>query len=366
MKKKILIVGSGFAGAVSARVLADSGFIVQIIDKRNHVGGNAYDFYDKQGVLIHPYGPHIFHTNSKKIFDFLSNFTSWRFYEHRVLAKVNNSFYPIPINRTTINTLYNKNYSEIEIKDFYESVREKKETINSSEDVVLNSVGKDLCEKFFKGYTKKQWGLELSELSAGVAARIPTRSNDDDRYFTDTYQYMPKEGYHVLFNNLLDHKNIEVKLNVDFFEERESFQHDHLIYTGPIDKFFNYKHGKLPYRSLIFNHEFINTENFQQTGTVNYPNDEEFTRITEFKYLTGQVHTGTSIVREYPSETGDPYYPIPREGNEKQYQLYKSEAEKLNNITFLGRLAQYRYYNMDQVVGSALTASEKIINLYDY
>ena len=362
--KKVLIVGAGFAGAVTARILAEHGYIVTIVDKRNHIGGNAHDFYDEHGVLIHPYGPHIFHTNGKRIFEFLSRFTTWRFYEHRVLGKVGEQLLPIPINRTTINKLYNKNYTEDEVKTHFYGVTLEKETIKTSEDVVLSSVGKDLCEKFFRGYTKKQWGLDLSELSAGVAARIPTRTNDDDRYFTDTYQFMPADGYNKLFEKMLSHDNITIKLNEDFLSNRNSYQYDHLVYTGPIDAYFDFKHGHLAYRSLRFEHEHLEKDTYQPTGTVNFPNDYDYTRITEFKYLTGQNINGTSIVKEYPTSEGDPYYPIPREENEKQYQLYKTESVNLDNVTFVGRLAQYRYYNMDQVIGAAITAAEEIKEKY--
>lgn len=356
MKFDVLVVGAGFAGAVSARVLAEKGRKVTVIDKRSHIGGNAYDKYDENEILIHPYGPHIFHTNSKKIIEWLSQFTEWRFYEHRVLASVENKLLPIPINRKTINELYGQDLDEQGVAEWLEKVREPKEKILTSEDVVLNSVGRDLCDKFFRGYTKKQWGLDLSQLSAGVAARIPTRTNDDDRYFTDTYQFMPAEGYTAMFQKMLDHPNITVRLETDYLEIRNSIEANHVVYTGPIDAFFDYCYGKLPYRSLRFEHQYlVDADKFQEVGTVNYPNDFEFTRITEFKHLTGQVHKGTSIVKEYPEADGDPYYPIPREENQALFEKYKDLADKLNNVTFVGRLAQYRYYNMDQVIAAALS-----------
>lgn len=361
MKTDVLIVGAGFAGSVCARVLAEAGRKVLVIDKRNHIGGNAYDTYDDQGVLIHPYGPHIFHTNAKRIIEWLSRFTDWRFYEHRVLASVDGQLLPIPINRTTINRLYGLNLDEAGVAAWLERVREPRDPIRTSEDVVLNSVGRDLCDKFFRGYTRKQWGLDLSELSAGVAARIPTRTNEDDRYFTDTYQFMPRDGYTAMFRRMLDHPNITVQLNTDYFAVRGYVQTIHTVYTGPIDAFFDYCYGRLPYRSLRFEHQHLpDTEWYQSVGTVNYPNDHAYTRITEFKHLTGQTHSGTSIVREYPCAEGEPYYPVPRPENELRFKRYAALAQKLGDVTFVGRLAQYRYYNMDQVVGAALASVEDI------
>lgn len=359
---EILIVGAGFAGSTCAERLASAGFKVLVIDKRPHIGGNAYDCLDAHGLLIHPYGPHIFHTNAKRIFEYLSRFTTWRFYEHRVRAMVDGKLYPIPINRTTINSLYNLDLDEAGVEAHLESVRVPRDPIRTSEDVVLSSVGQDLCEKFFRNYTRKQWGLDLSELSAGVASRIPTRTNDDDRYFGDAFQFMPAEGYTTMFQRILEHPNIELRLNTDFFEVRRQIAYRHLIYTGPIDAYFDYRLGKLPYRSLRFEHEHLpSVEQLQEVGVYNYPNDHAYTRITEFKHLTGQKAGGTSIVREYPTAEGDPYYPIPRRENEERFKNYQELADKETETTFVGRLAQYRYYNMDQVAGAALTAAQKII-----
>ena len=350
-----LIVGAGFSGIVCAQQLAEMGYKILIIDKRSHIGGNAFDKLDQHGVLIHPYGPHIFHTNSKKVFDYLSEFTEWSFYEHRVLAENEGKLYPIPINRTTINSIYGLNLSEAGVEAFLEKNRIVKKGLKTSEDVVLNSVGPDLCDRFFRGYTKKQWGLDLSDLSAGVAARIPTRCNDDDRYFTDQYQFMPKNGYTKMFEKMLASDNIDILLNSDFNIVKGEVIWDKMIYSGPVDEYFKYCFGKLPYRSLHFEHQHFSGEKaYQKSATINFPNDYDYTRITEFKYITGQKVKGTSIVTEYPTADGDPYYPIPRPENNKLFQKYKIMAENEKDVTFLGRLAQYKYYNMDQVVAAAL------------
>ena len=359
---KILIVGAGFAGSVCARELAEVGHQILVVDRRHHIGGNAFDVIDAHGILIHQYGPHIFHTNSERIFNYLSKFTEWRLYEHRVRGVINGKEYPFPINRDTLNQLYDLDLNEDQAAKYFEKVREPRDPVKTSEDVVLNSVGRDLYEKFFFNYTKKQWGLEPSQLKAGVAARIPTRTNTDDRYFTDNYQAMPLHGYTVMFENLLNHPNIKLALSTEYQDilKQESF--DHLVYTGPIDAFYDFKFGKLPYRSLRFEHEHLEQQEcYQSVGTVNYPNDFEFTRITEFKHLTGQKNDSTSIVREYPVEEGDPYYPIPRDENESLFRRYQLLANAEEEVSFVGRLAEYRYYNMDQVVGAALNTVNKIL-----
>ena len=358
----ILVVGAGFSGAVVAERLAAAGLRTIIIDKRSHIGGNAFDTVDAHGVLMHPYGPHIFHTNSQRVADYLSQFTSWRPYEHHVLAKVDAQFLPVPVNIETVNRLYGLNLDETTIQDFYDRVREPRERITTSEDVVMNAVGRDLYEKFFRGYTRKQWGLDPSQLSALVAARVPTRTNRDSRYFTDSFQCMPRHGFTRMFENMLDHRNIQVETGVDFVKARHALPARHIVFTGPIDAYFGYCFGKLPYRSIRFDHEHLaETRQFQPVGTVNYPNDYEFTRITEFKHLTGQQHSGTSIVREYPQSEGDPYYPIPRQENDLLLKRYHALAVKEPGVSFVGRLAQYRYYNMDQCVGAALKAADDIL-----
>ena len=356
-----LIVGAGFAGSVLAERLAnDAGMKVLIIDKRAHVGGNAYDHYNDAGVLVHRYGPHIFHTNSREVFEYLSRFTEWRPYEHRVLASVDGQLVPIPINLDTVNKIYGLNLTSFQVEEFFKSVAEPRETIRTSEDVIVSKVGRELYEKFFRNYTRKQWALDPSELDASVTSRVPTRTNRDDRYFTDTYQAMPLHGYTRLFENMLDHPNIKIMLNADYREVREFVPHREVIYTGPVDEYFDYCYGKLPYRSLQFKHETINAPVYQPAPVVNYPNEHLYTRITEFKYLTGQEHQKTSIVYEFPCAEGDPYYPVPRPENAEVYKKYQALAAATTGVHFVGRLATYKYYNMDQVVAQALTLYAKL------
>jgi UDP-galactopyranose mutase len=357
-----LVIGAGFAGSVIARELADAGRKVLVLDKRGHIGGNAFDEMDEHGVLVHRYGPHIFHTNNERVFRYLSRFTEWRRYEHRVRGVVNGKLYPFPINRDTLNQLYGLNLDEAGAAAFFARVREPREPVQTSEDAVLNSVGRDLYEKFFLNYTRKQWGLEPSLLKAGVAARIPTRTNTDDRYFTDTFQSMPLRGYTDMFSAMLNHPNISLQLNEEFTAQQGIATPSHVVYTGPIDAYFDYCYGHLPYRSLRFEHEHLpGVAQYQIVGTVNYPNDHAYTRITEFRHLTGQAHTGTSIVREYPMAEGDPYYPVPSTPNEALFQRYRALAEQTQGVSFVGRLAEYRYYNMDQVVDTALATAEKLL-----
>jgi UDP-galactopyranose mutase len=361
MSVDVLIVGAGFSGSVAARRLAEAGRKVLVIDRRSHVAGNAFDEIDASGLLVHRYGPHLFHTNSLPVFEFLSRFTDWHSYEHRVLAQVDGKLLPLPINQDTINRLYGLNLSETEVAEFFERVRERRDPVRTSEDAVLNSVGRELCEKFFRGYTRKQWGLDLSELDAGVASRIPTRTNRDDRYFTDEYQGLPRDGYTRMFERMLDHPNIRIELETEFSEALGNAAKV-VLYTGPIDEYFGFRFGKLPYRSLRFEHEHLaGVERFQPVGTVNYPNDHSFTRITEFKHLTGQKCTGTSIVREYPCAEGDPYYPVPRPQNRILLKQYEDLAASQKNYIFVGRLAQYRYYNMDQAAAAALHVASQIL-----
>ncbi len=356
-----LIVGAGFAGSVLAERLASQlDKKVLVIDKRQHIGGNAYDKYNDDGLLIHQYGPHIFHTNAESVVDYLSQFTAWRPYQHRVLASVDGQLVPMPINLDTINTLYGLNLTSFQLDEFFASVAEPRDVIRTSEDVVVSKVGRSLYEKFFRGYTRKQWGLDPSELDASVTARVPTRTNRDARYFTDTYQMMPLHGYTHMFERMLAHPNIKVMLNTDYREIESFMPYKELIYTGPIDEFFHFSYGKLPYRSLDFEFQTLDTPTYQSAAVVNYPNDYAYTRVTEFKYLTGQVHPRTSLVYEHPRCEGDPYYPIPRMENTELYKQYKVLAEATQGVHFVGRLATYKYYNMDQVVAQALSLFRKL------
>ncbi|HJS86439.1 MAG TPA: UDP-galactopyranose mutase [Acetobacteraceae bacterium] len=356
-----MVVGAGFAGSVMAERLASSGSRVLVIDRREHIGGNAYDHEDAAGVLIHRYGPHIFHTNAQRIVKYLSRFTEWRPYEHRVLARIGDSLFPIPINRTTINRFFGLNLGEDEVAAFLASKAKPIAPIRTAADVVLSTVGPELYEAFFRGYTRKQWNMDPSELDKSVTARIPTRTNDDDRYFTDSFQMMPRHGFTRLFENLLDHPNITLILGADYRDVHGDVAHGHLVFTGPIDGYFGQCYGPLPYRSLRFEHRTLDKPQHQPVAVVNYPSPEvPYTRVTEFKHLTGQRHPKTSICYECPTDGGDPYYPIPRPENAALYARYQALADALPNVTFVGRLATYRYHNMDQVIGQALAASARL------
>jgi len=357
-----MIVGAGFAGSVLAeRLAAGMGQKVVLVDRRPHIGGNAYDHYDSDGLLVHKYGPHIFHTNSKEVFDYLSRFTDWRQYQHRVRALVDGQLVPIPINLDTVNRLYGLHLNSNQLTQFFAEQAERRESVKTSEDVIVSKVGRELYEKFFRNYTRKQWGLDPSELEAQVTARVPVRTNRDDRYFTDTYQAMPRHGFTRMFEKMLSHPNIKILLNCDYREVRSVLPHRELIYTGPVDAYFDYKFGKLPYRSLEFHFETLNKPLHQEVAVINYPNDYAYTRVTEFKHLTGQEHPKTSLVYEYPvPDNGDPYYPIPQPQNAALYKKYEALADATPGVHFAGRLGTYRYYNMDQVVAQALTLYARI------
>src|SRR5436305_905060 len=357
-----LIVGAGFAGSVLAERLASvRDESVLLIDRRPHIGGNAYDRRNDSGLLIHQYGPHIFHTNSSKVADYLSRFTEWRSYEHRVLAFVDGMLVPIPINLDTVNKLYGLKLSSDELLAWLAARAEPIDDIRTSEDVVVSAVGRELYEKFFRGYTRKQWGLDPSELDKSVTSRVPTRTNRDDRYFGDESQFMPKHGYTRMFEKMVSNPNIHVMTQTDYEDVRHMFPHRRIIYTGPIDEYFGFRYGKLPYRSLRFDHRIVDAESFQPVAVVNYPDPQiPYTRITEYKHLTGQQHGRTSITYEYPSAEGDPYYPVPRAENQALFKKYEALALAEPNTSFVGRLATYRYYNMDQVVGQALATFRKL------
>ncbi|MFO0746934.1 MAG: UDP-galactopyranose mutase [Myxococcota bacterium] len=375
----VLVVGLGFAGATVARALADEGWRVHAVERRRHIAGNAFDELDAAGVRIHRYGPHAFHTSAPRVVEHLSRFTGWRPYEHRVRAFVRGQLVPFPINRTTINMLTGQSLDQAGAAAWLAAAREPRQPVRNSEDLVLGAVGRELCELFYRGYSKKHWDLDLSELAVGVAARIPVRSDDDDRYFDDSFQAMPADGYTRLFERILSHPRLSFEigrgLELDDFVisagaaggradavPGRAPRFRQLVWTGPIDALFDHAFGRLPYRSVRFEHVHLPDVAWAQpVAQINYPNDFDYYRVTELKHMTGQVHPGTSLVREYPqAAAGEPHYPIPRAENEALYRRYRERAEALENVTLVGRLAQYRYYNMDQVVAAALTAAGRI------
>ena len=363
-----LVVGAGYAGSIMAERLATQcGHRVLVIDRRDHIAGNAYDYADEHGVVCHKYGPHIFHTQSQKVVDYLSRFTEWRPYEHRVLANVEGQLLPMPINIDTVNRLYGLDLeTEADMEAFLAERAEPRERIETSEDSCVARFGRDLYEKFFRGYTRKQWERDPSELHASVCARIPIRFNRDDRYFNDSFQKMPLDGYTAMFERMLDHPSIEIRTGTDFFDVREEIQYGHLVFTGPIDEFYGHRFGKLPYRSLEFEHKTVDTpdgELVQPVASINEPSgDVPITRTTEYRWLTGQTHTKSTLAMEYPRSEGDPYYPVPQAENRELYKRYETlGAEEDPNVTFVGRLARYQYLNMDQVTGQALATFERLV-----
>jgi len=356
-----LVVGAGFAGSVLAERLASGrGDRVCVIDRRDHIGGLAHDFIDKHGVRCHSYGPHIFHTKSLRVWRYLSRFTAWRPYEHRVLASVDGSLLPFPINRDTVNRLYGLGLTSSEdMERFLSEHSEPRDHVETSEDVVVARLGRDLYERFFRGYTRKHWGLDATRLDPSVCARIPVRLDGEDRYSLDPLQGIPREGYEALFGRMLSHPRIEVRLSEDFDEARKSIRYDHLVYTGPLDRYYDYRYGELPYRSVrveFRNYPTPGGELVQEAAQINYPSEEvPYTRSVEFRHLSGQLHTSSTVGVEYPSDRGEPCYPLPRRENRALYQRYRALAAEERQVTFVGRLARYQYLDMDQVVGQALS-----------
>jgi len=363
-----LVVGAGFAGAIMAERLASQcGHRVLVIDKRDHIAGNAFDYTDEHGVLCHKYGPHIFHTNSDKVVEYLTQFTWWRPYEHRVLANVQGQLLPMPINIDTVNRLYGLELQgEADMQAFLAERAEPRDRVETSEDSCLSRFGHDLYETFFRGYTRKQWARDPSELHASVCARIPIRFDRDDRYFSDAFQEIPNEGYTAMFERILDHPGIEVRTSTEFADVRDEVPYGHLVYTGPIDEFYSHRFGRLPYRSLEFEHRTVQTPDgglVQPVAQINEPNvDVPYTRTTEFRWITGQEHTASTLAVEYSRSEGDPYYPVPQAENRELYKRYEALGERENpDVTFVGRLARYQYLNMDQVTAQALSTFEKLV-----
>jgi len=380
-----IIVGCGFSGAVLAERLANEQNKILIIDKRNHIAGNMYDYYDHNGVLVHHYGPHLFHTNHKEVYEYLSHFTDWVKYEHKVLGSIHEKLVPIPFNLTSIEKLFSEEKAsllkETLIKEFGNETKVPILELMKSKSPLIKELSQYIYENVFLNYTLKQWGITPEEIDPSVTSRVPVHISYDDRYFQDNYQFMPKEGYTKLFEKLLNHPNIEVKLGLDAKDliqldktnysikvNNEAFK-GKLIYTGPIDELFNYSHGQLPYRSLEFKFETHNESYYQPVGTVNYPNDYAYTRISEYKHFLNQdIPNKTTIVKEYPypyelgSEFGNiPYYPIIKEENDKLYNIYLNEANQYHQLYLIGRLANYKYYNMDIIILEALKLFHELV-----
>lgn len=359
-----LIVGAGFAGAVLAERLASQlNATCLVVEKRQHIAGNAYDSYDKAGVLLHDYGPHYFRTNSDKVIAYLSQFTEWHRVEYKILSWTEGRHWQFPINLNTFEQLLGRPSTPEEMEETLAKWRIPVENPKNSEEAIVSQVGVRLYEMFFKNYTLKQWRRDPKQLDPSVCGRIPVRTNRDDRYLSERFQALPAAGYTKMFEKMLAHPKIEVRTKTHFQEARRQVQFKHIIYTGPIDEYFEHCFGPLPYRSLRFEKETFEKEYFQRVMQVNYPNDHEFTRIVEIKHATGQKLPVTTIVREYPQDHGpgrEAYYPVPAPDSRALYQKYYDLTRQQKNASFVGRLATYRYYNMDQIVAAALAEFERL------
>ncbi len=368
----IVIIGAGISGAVLAERYAQLGKKVLIIEKRNHIAGNCYDHYDENGVLVSKYGAHLFHTNFEDVWKYVNRFTKWFSYQHKVLAKVDGHLVPVPVNITTVNKLFDLHLqTEVEMKAWLAENQVACEDPKNGEEAAMARVGKVLYEKIFKNYTIKQWDKSPAELDAAVLNRIPVRTDFDDRYFSDKYQAQPVGGFTQMFEKMLAHRNITVMLNTDYFDIRDQIKgYQKLFYTGPIDRFFDFKYSleeKLEYRSIEFVMEHHEQEFFQENSVVNYPSleDGKFTRIIEYKHMTGQIHPSTTISREFTVDitdpaTQEPYYPVLNPRNREIYNKYKEAADHLKSVYFVGRLANYKYFNMDEAFKNALDLFDKL------
>ncbi|MFT3989890.1 MAG: UDP-galactopyranose mutase [Luteolibacter sp.] len=377
-----LIIGAGFSGLVVAERLASAGWKCAVVDRREHLGGNAYDKTDAAGVLIHPYGPHYFRTNSQRIVDYLSRFTEWHHVEYILKSFTRARFWSFPINLNTFEELTGKPSTPEAFQHWLDAQKIPFEKPQNSEEIILSQVGRELYRLFFESYTRKQWQRHPRELDASVCGRVPIRTNRDDRYLSDTFQAMPKHGYTALFENLVSQTpNLELHLGIDFAEARAKWKYKHLIFTGAIDEFYQRRFGALPYRTLRFEAESFTPEQlesresisgkpgfWQPAVQVNYPDaDVPFTRIVETKHVTGQQTPNSTIVREFPKNwtpDDDPYYPVPAPDSQRQYRQYAALAAAETNVSFIGRLAVYRYYNMDQVTGMALAEADRLLARY--
>ncbi len=371
MKFDFVIAGAGYSGCILAeRITSESDKKVLIIEQRNHIAGNAYDYYDENGVLIHKYGPHIFHTSVKKVWDYLSNFTGWNSYVHKVNAVIEGKNVPVPFNFNSIYQLFPHNYAgkieDLLLGNFPYGMKIPILKLMKTENPELKFLADYIYKNVFLGYTSKQWGMKPEELDFSVSSRVPVYLSRDDRYFQDTYQGLPAQGYTEMFKKIIDNKNIHLLLNTDYKDVIDDIKYDYLIYTGQIDSFFNYEFGELPYRSLKFDFKSFDKEYFQNIGQLNFPNNYDYTRITEFKHLSRQIHSKTTVAYEYPQPHTNgvtiPYYPIPKDDNHLLFGKYRDEADKLKNIFFTGRLADYKYYNMDETVYAALRLFNKEIS----
>lgn len=369
MKIDWLIVGAGLTGATFAeRIASQRGESVLIIDQRDHIAGNAWDEYNASGILEHKYGPHIFHTNSKQVWDYLSQFTQWRPYFHKVLGSIDGKLVPLPFNLNSIEQLFPpvmaERISTKLVKTYGFGSRVPILKLREAEDEDLRFIADYAYKYVFEQYTLKQWGMRPEDLSPAVTSRVPILVSRDDRYFQDAYQAMPLHGYSAMVRRMLTHPNIRSMLNTRWQDIQKEVTFNRMVFTGPIDEFFQFKHGKLPYRSLRFDVQTLPVERHQPAAVINYPNEYDFTRVTEMKWLTGQSHAHTTVLNEYPLQhvNGEtvPYYPIPTDANRQQYRLYEEDGMALGDkVVFSGRLADYMYYNMDQAVARALTISGK-------